>query len=204
MKSYVIYLPHYETSSAWARHALDTAQQHNWNAELCAGVDGRTVKDDQDWQLWGIKINNVNAKCSEMMSRPGVRGCFLSHYSLWKHCIKINEPIGIFEHDIEFLKPQPNTEFEHVLKLEGFSLKKPRPAGEWYEGARAYLLTPAGAQLLINWVEENGAVPADVCIGLDVVDVQLWDHGVVQMVHRHDNKRDVKSNSFTWNLEQMV
>lgn len=204
MKGYIIYLPNFETSTDWANHAQATALQHNWNVELYVGVDGRMVEDDQDWQQWGIAINDTNAKCVAMMSRPGVRGCFLSHYMLWNHCVEINETIGIFEHDVEFLKPPPDIDFDHVLKLEGFNLKKPRPAGEWYEGARAYLLSPAGAKLLIDWVREHGAVPADVCIGLNVVNIDTWDFDVVRLAQHYDTKHDVRTKSFTWNLKQMV
>ena len=28
--------------------------------------------------------------------------CFLSHYSLWKKCVELKEPIMILEHDVEF------------------------------------------------------------------------------------------------------
>jgi GR25 family glycosyltransferase involved in LPS biosynthesis len=204
MKSYIIYLPQFETSTAWATHALATGLEHAWNVELFVGVDGRTVADNADWIRWDIGINRANAKCRDMMARPGVRGCFLSHYTLWKRCVELNQPIGIFEHDIEFLKPFSNKEFDHVLKLEGFNLKKSRPAGEWYEGARAYILKPAGAQRLIDWVQSNGAIPADVCIGLNVVSIDLEDSGLVQIATEQQNKWGKHKQSFTWNLDQMV
>jgi len=202
MKSYIIYLPQFETSTAWATHALATGLEHAWNVELFAGVDGRTVADNAGWARWGIGINGANAKCRDMMERPGVRGCFLSHYRLWQQCLELNQPIGIFEHDIEFLKPFSNKEFDHVLKLEGFNLKKSRPAGEWYEGARAYILKPDGAQRLIDWVQTNGAIPADVCIGLNVVDIVLQTDKLVRIAQQATDKWHKHKQSFTWNLEQ--
>ena len=203
MKSYIIYLPQFETSTQWANHALATGLDHGWDVELFAGIDGRTVDGDL-WNTTGIAINQTNAKCRVMMERPGVRGCFLSHYTLWKRCIELNEPIGIFEHDIEFCKPAPDAEFDHLLKLEGFSLKKPRPAGEWYEGARAYILKPAGAQRLVNWVQTNGAIAADVCIGLNVLEITLCNNQTIKIAQTHSNKQDAHTQSFTWNLTQMV
>jgi hypothetical protein len=203
MKSYVIYLPQFKTSTVWANHALATGLAHSWDIELFAGVDGRTVEGNL-WDSVGIAINQTNAKCRDMMQRPGVRGCFLSHYALWNRCIELNEPIGIFEHDIEFCKPVPTADFDHLLKLEGFSLKKPRPAGEWYEGARAYILKPGGAQRLVEWVKLNGAIAADVCIGLNVLDITLCDENIVQIAQTHANKQDKHTQSFTWNLTQMV
>lgn len=203
MKSYVIYLPQFETSTQWANHALATGLEYKWNVELFAGVDGRTVAD-AGWDNTGIAINQTNPKCRDMMQRPGVRGCFLSHYALWNRCLELDAPIGIFEHDIEFCKPVPTVEFDHLLKLEGFSLKKPRPAGNWYEGARAYILKPAGAQRLVNWVKTNGAIAADVCIGLDVLNITLHPDSVVQIANTQSTKWDKHKHSFTWNLDQQV
>ncbi len=179
-----------------ASRALESGQLYGWNAELYAGVDGSLVQFDQ------LRINQQDAKCRDMMRRPGVRGCFLSHWQLWNLCADTDTVIGIFEHDIEFVAPQPWIDFEHVLKLEGFLKKKPRPAGEWYEGARAYIIKPAGARQLIDWVKRNGALPADVNIGLDVVSIQLCDTLCVKQ-HELYGKTDKRANSFTWNLEGM-
>lgn len=139
-----------------------------------------------------------------MQERPGVRGCFLSHWQLWLHCVRLNEPIGIFEHDVLFEKsPSFENDFEHVLKLEGFDLKPSRPAGTWYEGARAYIITPAGAAKLIEWVRTNGCLPADVAIGNDVVNIVLEDNALVSLQLEHNNKQRKHTDSFTWNLDGM-
>jgi hypothetical protein len=200
MKSYVIYLPSYQQSCSMANRACDTGRQFDWNINLWPGVDGRLL----DWAATGVNINSNDAKCRNMMLRPGVQGCFMSHYRLWQHCVEINKPIGIFEHDIEFLAaPKQFPDFAHVLKLEGFLKKKPRPAGEWYEGARAYIIKPAGAARLLNWVNQHGALPADVAIGLDVVDIELDQSNKVQQ-HPLYGKTDKRENSFTWNLERMT
>lgn len=201
MKNYIIHLPDFDSSVAMATHALDTGTAQGWDLELYAGVDGRTVAGDA-WNSTGITINQASAKCRDMMQLPGVRGCFLSHWNLWQHCVKTQQSIGIFEHDIEFVKSYQDLEFEHVLKLEGFSLKKPRPAGEWYEGARAYILKPAGAVRLLDWVQQNGAIPADVCIGLNVVDIVLQTDELVKVAQQASDKWHKHKQSFTWNLEQ--
>lgn len=196
MKHYVIYLPEYANSVAMAKQAVDTGHELGWAVELWAGVDGSKVE-------WPIKTNQDDAKCRAMMQRAGVRGCFLSHWYLWNHCAETDQSIGIFEHDIVFQKPPPKDPvFEHVLKLEGFLLKKSRPAGQWYEGARAYLLRPAGAKKLIAWVNENGALPADVNIGLDVVDIVLDTEQRI-VPHELYGKTHKREQSFTWNLEGM-
>ena len=205
MKNYIIYLPDFKTSVDWASHAQRTALSLGWEMYLFEGINGQTVATDANWDAWNIKINQTNKKCREMMERPGVRGCFLSHYSLWKRCIHFNEPIGIFEHDVEFLGCPPKLEgVNDLLKLEGFNLKKPRPAGTWYEGARAYILTPQGASKLVQWVANNGCLAADVTIGNNVVKIDLDQTNRVQLVPMHNTKQDKHTLSFTWNLEQMV
>ena len=205
MKNYIIYLPDFRTSVNWASHAQRTALSLGWEMYLFEGINGQTVANDADWESWGIKINQSDKKCRAMMDKPGVRGCFLSHYSLWRRCEYYNEPIGIFEHDVEFIGCAPKlNSVEDLLKLEGFNHKKPRPAGTWYEGARAYILTPQGASKLLGWVHSCGCLPTDVTIGEDVVKIDLDTSNRVQIAQRHANKQDKHTMSFTWNLEQMV
>jgi hypothetical protein len=198
MKNYVIYLPAYVKSTSMAQQALATGKNHGWDIELFTGIDG-AVATLEDFRL---TVNQSDAKCRDMLQRPGVQGCFLSHWQLWNRCVELAQPIGIFEHDVEFLGPCPNIEFDHVFKLEGFLKKKARPAGEWYEGARAYILHPQGADRLIQWVKAHGALPADVNIGLDVVDIMLDQTSCVQQ-HALYGKTDKRQNSFTWNLNTM-
>lgn len=206
MKNYIIYLPQFQTSVDLANKALKTGLKYDWEIYLYEGIDGRSVSDDNDWNLWKININQRDNKCQKMMNKSGVRGCFLSHYSLWKHCIDNNEIIGIFEHDVEFINRPPNKEIEDLLKLEGYELQKPRPAGLWYEGARAYIITPNGAKKLIDWIKNNGCLPTDVNIGKDIINIEL-DHESrikIQDSQIHNSRLERHTNSFTWNLEQMV
>jgi len=182
-----------------AARALESGKALGWDLTLFEGVDGSKLI----WDSAGIKINHSDAKCRSMMEKPGVQGCFMSHYTLWCKSITENQTIGIFEHDIEFvLSPDVNFAVKHILKLEGFLKKKARPAGEWYEGARAYIITPEGAKKLIKWVDQQGALPADVCIGENVVDIQL---DLSEKVRQHPlyGKTDKRENSFTWNLKGM-
>lgn len=53
--------------------------------------------------------------------RPGVFGCFLSHYYLWQYSIDKNVPLIILEHDGYFIRKIPENilnNFEDVLKLD--------------------------------------------------------------------------------------
>ena len=49
--------------------------------------------------------------------RPGVIGCFYSHYRLWQKCIELNEPIMIFEDDVIFERGYTPVEWQEILLL---------------------------------------------------------------------------------------
>ena len=115
------------------------------------------------------------------MQRPGTQGCFLSHWRLWNLCVQQNHTIAVFEHDVEFLAPPISIDFEHVVKFEGFRPSKPIPPGQWWEGARAYAITPAGAAKIIAWVHAHGAMPADWMLCNGIVDVKHDDHQLVRV-----------------------
>lgn len=206
MHNHIIYLPYYQTSCESANIALQSSLEFGWNAGLFEGIDGMLLKDDSVWAQTGIRACELDRKTRAMMERPGVRGCFMSHYLLWCRCLELNTTIGIFEHDIEFVKQPPDSwpDFPDLLKLEGFNLHKHRPSGQWYEGARAYLLTTSGARKLIDWVEEFGALPADVVIGDRVLEITLDQTGYVRQQREKKTRREKHTDSFTWNLEQQA
>jgi len=205
LKNFIICLTDYPKSMGPAQAALHSGQHHGWDIALFPGVDGSNIDVAQLIEHWGIQINSSNRKCQQQMhDRPGVRGCFLSHWLLWKHCVELDATIGIFEHDVEFLKEPINLPlFQDVLKLvAGFEPRRPMPAGVWYEGSSGYLITPIGAKKLIDWTLLNGCLPSDVAIGHDVVDIVLSQDNCVQLsCSRTDVNKRV--DSFTWNLESM-
>lgn len=205
MKSYIITLVNYPWSMSMAKRAWMSGQDLGWDIELWNGMDGALTSVDFMMSRYGLKICDQSRKCSEMLyNRPGVRGCFLSHWRLWNMCRDTNTVIGIFEHDVLFVKPAELRRPRQLLRLEGFDLKPPRPAGSWYEGARAYILTPDGADRIITWTQKNGCLPADVALGLDVVDVELDDNQLVTLQNAHGNKSSRHTDSFTWNLTGMT
>ena len=203
MKNYIIYLPSYISSCDMAARALASGKALGWDLELFKGVDGKSVAVDTDWYSYNIQFNNEDKKCRKMMDRPGVRGCFLSHWLLWNRCIEMNKPIGIFEHDITFIKgPIFDLDFEDILKLENLGKQKPRPAGIWYQGATGYIIKPSGAKKLKKWIDTNGCLPADVIMGEDVVNLSFDQNKLI--VHPiQTNKIEKHTNSFTWNIDEM-
>lgn len=69
---------------------------------------------DQIEQVWTSKQLKFFFKQNANKKLPGVKGCFLSHYSLWEECIIANTPYLIFEHDALMIRPLPN----NILDLD--------------------------------------------------------------------------------------
>jgi len=65
----------------------------------------------------------VNPSGSHKVTRrgKGVLGCFLSHFFLWKKCIKEDITVGVLEYDAIFIKPVPADileKFDDYLNLD--------------------------------------------------------------------------------------
>lgn len=85
------------------------------------------------------------------LSRPGVIGCFYSHYNLWSKCVELNEPIMIFEDDVKFFRGYVPVEFDGVLIL---SLGK---SSYLSEPQKTYLENPSGPAIARKW--QNFSMP---------------------------------------------
>jgi GR25 family glycosyltransferase involved in LPS biosynthesis len=85
------------------------------------------------------------------MSRPGVIGCFYSHYRLWEKCVELNEPIMIFEDDVKFYRNFKPVDWEGVLIL---SLGKSSFLNEPWQ---SYLENPKGIPQAVEW--KNFSMP---------------------------------------------
>ena len=187
MKSFVIYLIGHKKTEDHLPTLVESANQHKWNIELFPGFDGRSHR-------FPHKIDQRYPKGAEQFSRAGVRGCFMSHYALWRKCLDTDEPIGIFESDIIFCKRPPTSLKDcDVIKLDGFRASKPAATGNWHEGAHAYILKPSGARKLVDWTESWGASPADYMLGDKVLNLKYDFEDRVKLI-----KSD---SSLTWNLE---
>lgn len=100
------------------------------------------------------------------MSRPGVIGCFYSHYNLWKKCVELNEPIMIFEDDVKFYREYIPVHFDGVLILSlGKSSFLDNPG-------KTYLESPTGIPSALPWKNfsmpgaSGYAITPDAALGL--------------------------------------
>ena len=112
----------------------------------------------------------------------GEIGCFLSHYTLWKKCVELNEPILIFEDDVvpnhllnyDYTKMIPSLMYGlDLLYLSYNEMNKEK--AEHYPGSNliikpgypywacAYALSPNGARKLldVNIDIINNIIPVD-------------------------------------------
>jgi GR25 family glycosyltransferase involved in LPS biosynthesis len=127
------------------------------------------------------------------LSRPGVVGCFYSHYAMWQRCVELKEPIMIFEDDVKFYRNYRPVEFDGVLILslgKSSFLSEPqktylenptdRPAARpWRNfsmpGASGYAITPDAALGLMKFYKPYW-YPADNAINQFVCNIQIHNH----------------------------
>lgn len=165
--NFAIYLKGHKVAEDWLPTLMKNAQDKNWKLEPFIGING--LKESlADYK---IKIDQRYKKSYKEMSKLGVQGCFLSHWHLWKKCIELNQPIGIFEFDVVFKKEPPTVMPTDIVKLAGFKPAKLASTGQWWGGAYAYIINPTGAKKLLDWTDRFGASPADFMLADKVADI---------------------------------
>lgn len=102
--AYIITLPGNEISEKCTERCVESLDAVGMNYELFPGFDGTDRKiirtpehlKGQEWIKW-IKVTDHLLSLSEI-------ACAMSHIALWAHCVSINKPIVILEHDALMLK----------------------------------------------------------------------------------------------------
>jgi GR25 family glycosyltransferase involved in LPS biosynthesis len=139
-----------------------------------------SVQEKFKWPEDKIKKHNSN----------GTRGCFHSHYRLWRHCVDLNEPIAIFEDDVKFFRNYLPVDFDDLLILslgknsfynEPYKIWLENPTGtpkafDWpnfsMPGASGYILKPHAAKTLVKFYK-NYFMPADNAINKNLLKIQI-------------------------------
>lgn len=173
MKSYVITILDNPKSVEAANRCIKSAESQagievkKWKAITPANMPERIA----------LKENIPNTNFINKFSRyHNCLSAFLSHYFLWKECVKIQEPILILEHDAVFVNDIPEfIDFKGCLSLGHPSYGKfntpmtlgvgPLVSKQYLPGAHAYIIKPWAAEDFISRAQKH-AGPTDVFINI--------------------------------------
>lgn len=224
MKAFVIGLGRIPSSIKSAQATLDTLNSYGIEASHWEGTYGNEAAEifaaegrvlaDQSFK--GLPVDD---EYRESCSRPGVMGCFHSHYRLWKHCVELNEPILIFEDDVIFERTFIPVEWNDVLLLatgktvhlqEFYSEKLYSPTGtpaavgfkgKVMPGAVGYGLTPTGAKKLTEFYQTI-YLPADNAMNLRVVNLQCHNYLMGRAATDLDGKKSLTKTKMWSNFKK--
>lgn len=221
MKCYIIRLEENLHSCKMAQECYDQAVIHGLQPEFFKAINGNDT--ESHYSHTGI----IRAKKFKK-NRLGVRGCFFSHYYLWKKCVELNEPIIILEHDGYIVKEFNDTildSFSDVLKLDrhdpysksydilvqqeidtpvtviDYINPKPKAGGiNYFKGAYSYIIKPNAAQKLINYITDNGHLPADQQIREPILELKVTVPTVARLHPFYALGNNINSASLTKHL----
>ena len=205
MKSFHIVLPGHELGETLGAKNIEIARSFGLDAHLHPGV--RVAQPfKEEFAKYGI-----SKWLTAEMQGMGQQGCFLAHFQLWQKCVELNEPIVICEHDGEFLRPLPEDILKKcidILRLEPFSPWKDNYEEKiqksldqpitykrlktyyktYYAGHYGYIITPSGAQKLINYAQTHGVKSVDRFVDIRVVDIKSVTQSVVRLDSAYSGK----------------
>ncbi len=207
----IIYLSEVDFSVQISKSCIEQAKKFNVEVIPFQGIHGHNSSKF-------LKKFSLKPKYFFKNGRRGVVGCFLSHYLLWKECIKTQRPYLILEHDGYFINKLPLKildSFNDVLKLDNespylenydeklaalksFEVSKYynpnardldlNETGNYMHGAYSYIIKPEGAEKLILWINKNGFLPTDIQIGDKIVDIKVVKPTIVRLHPIYKNK----------------
>jgi GR25 family glycosyltransferase involved in LPS biosynthesis len=196
MKTFIIHLSKISNSLESAIGLQKDLKKYDIDAELFEGTYGSDAeeifqKENREVHSISFKGVGIDERSIAKAKRPGVMGCFYSHYRLWKKCVELNETICIFEDDVKIVRPLSHIDFDDVL-IVVLGARKNRKylhylnsptgnpmAAEYFNssmpGTPGYMVTPQGAQKLLN-AYKNTFLPSDNAINKSVVDIKIHNY----------------------------
>jgi len=223
MKAKIIILKNNALSERVAKDCIEQAARFGISVEIFNAINGLEYQQH-------LEKLNIRPLKKFKKGKPGVYGCFLSHYYLWKECAESKEPYIILEHDGFLIKSLPGNildQFDDVLKLESenpyrstyedrleitkdnnltYNIVEPYPdmnngAGRYSVGAYAYIIKPHAADKLITWIDKNGFLPADQQLGSYAITLHECKPSLARLHHFYIKDGNIKSMSTTMNTE---
>lgn len=102
--AYIITLPGNDMSKRYTDHCVETCNNIGMPYKLWHGYDGTGEDIVPPAHLINDSFMRM-LKCTEERMTNTLMACTLSHISLWTHCVHIDKPIVICEHDAHWLRP---------------------------------------------------------------------------------------------------
>jgi len=185
-KTYIITLMGHAPSETTGLSAVAFAKEYGWIVEIYPAVNGWKIPDTV-WEDNGLKWSYEHTK-------PGIKGCFLSHWQLWNRCIELNEPIVVLEQDAEIQGSWlPDLVCGEVYKLHTvYETKNCSIVGNVSWSSHAYYITPTGATKLVEFAKQHGAMAVDMFIGDKIVDLR---HAKATLVERANKFSTTQSDT---------
>tara|TARA_B100000676_G_scaffold307864_1_gene367306 strand:- start:221 stop:880 length:660 start_codon:yes stop_codon:yes gene_type:complete len=172
MKAYVITIMSHQGSLETSWRCIESGKKHGLDIERFEAItpsDNPLLLLEQE----GISDLGFEEKYSRNLN---CISAFLSHYSLWKKCIELDEEVIIFEHDAVLTDPIPNAPYTYVCNFGKPSYGQwntpqtlglnPLTSKKYFPGAHAYGVKPEGAKKLVYEATSSGK-PTDVYLHSD-------------------------------------
>lgn len=182
--AYILRLSNNIISKELSERCMYTCNEVGMPAKYWEAFDGTNDTDvivpkhlENESHINWLKVHKTDISTTQV-------AIMLSHFSLWCHCLKIDEPIVILEHDAVMIKPFPFFAFYNMIQFLGcieqvngtLPVYKLPPHGSWYDGrlrficrAHAYAIDPQIAKNLVSHILKTGIITtADVFIRSDL------------------------------------
>lgn len=182
--AYILRLPTHPVSKELSERCKLSCDKVGMRVQYWDAFDGTDLKNviiphhlkNQDHIKW-LKVHKTDISTTQV-------AIMMSHFSLWCHCITIDKPIVILEHDAIMIKPYLNFGFYNMIQFLGcieqikgsLPVYKLPPHASWYEGrlrficrAHAYAIDPQVAKNLVSHIIKVGIITtADVFMRSDL------------------------------------
>lgn len=222
MKSFIIHLSKIEPSLNSALITKEKLEKFNIPSILWEGVYGSNAvsimkEENRSLHPWTFKgpeaVIDPKGNYAKKADSPGVKGCFLSHYSLWKHCVDLDEPIMIWEDDIDIHRGYASIDWNDVLVLalghpskseryrhylENPEIENPRSevfSNSSMPGCCGYAIKPHAAKILVDTFK-NTYLPADNAINQHLVQIQIHNCIMGIAMIKKDGKKSLTRTKF--------
>lgn len=220
MKCLIISLSRVPSSAASAAKVLQQLTTWGHDATLFEGTYGHQAKEifekeNRTLHPYSFKGAPVDAEYIDKATRPGVMGCFYSHYRAWQYCAQLQQPILIFEDDVIFYRDYWPVQWQDILllvtgknvhELDFYQQRLIEPQGtpqaqgfkgKVMPGAVGYGITPQGAHKLLDKYSTT-FLPADNAINASVVDLVCHTHLMGRAATDHDGKKSLTKTQKFW------